>query len=152
MQTIPHNKILNRTPPEVSKQHWTSTPTLYKKTFSTTPQRQITNPTRIPIQNHPRNTPNTKLSPKQLTTTRHPTLIWLPEVASGPGPRGAVERSRGGRGAADPLVGSAGVGPGAGMRGGGSRVGPPWGRQQQQQPILCYVPKNGEKRIHAFKG
>ena len=38
----------------------------------------ITNPTRIPTQNHLRNTANTKLSPMQLTTTRHTTHIWLP--------------------------------------------------------------------------
>ena len=115
-----------------NKQHRTSTPTLYKKTSSTTPHKQITNPTRIPTQNHPRNTPNIELSPMQRTTTRHTTHIWLPEVADGPGPWGAVERSRGGGGATGPLVGSGGMGPGAGMRGGG-RVGPPWGRQQQQQ-------------------
>ena len=51
-----------------------------------------------------------------MTNTRHQTHTWLPKGADGPGLRGAMGRSCCG-GASGPLVGSAGVGLGAGMRG-----------------------------------
>ena len=63
------------------------------------------------------------------TTTQHQTPIQLPKVADRPRPRGAVGRSWGGGGAAGPLVGSAGVGSGAGIAGRGATVGAPRGRQ-----------------------
>ena len=124
MQEIPrqqntkHNGTRN-------KQNRTSTPTLHKKTPSTTPHKQIANPIRIPTQNHSRNTPNTKLSPIPHTTTQHQTAIQLPKVADRPGPRGAVGRSWGGGGAAGPLVGPAGMGFGARIAGGWATVGAP---------------------------
>ena len=52
-----------------NKQHRTRPPTLHKKTPSTTPHKQITNPTHIPTQNHTRNTHNTELPPMPLTNT-----------------------------------------------------------------------------------
>ena len=89
----------------------------------TTLHKQLTNLTRIPTQNHSRNSPNTKLSLMPITDTRHQTHTWLPKGADGPGHRGAMGRSwRGGEGwvgsrAVGLLVGSAGMGPGAGMMG-----------------------------------
>ena len=106
MQTIPHNKILNRTPPKIS------TPTLHEKTPTTTPHKQITNPTRIPTQNYTRNTThNCPLCHSQTHDTYltaqgcQPTWSWVD-------PGG--EEGRGGA-----LVGPAGVGSGVGKRGEG---------------------------------
>ena len=82
MQAIPQNKILNRTPPDISK-------TEQVLPHYKTPHKQITNPTRIPTQNHTRNSHNTKLSPMPLTDTRHKTTIQLPKVADRPRPQGA---------------------------------------------------------------
>ena len=93
MQTIPHNKILNRTPPKIS------TPTLHKKTPSTTPHKQITNPTRIPTQNHSRNTHNTahrRMTPNTYWAAQECQPTWSRVDPGGEGGVGAGRTSWGG--------------------------------------------------------
>ena len=104
IQTIPHNKVLNRTPPEISNTeqalpHYTrrllaqlrtnKSPILHEYLHKITPET------------HP--TPNCPLCNSQPHDTQHNTYLAAKELWNDPG-------GGGGGGAAVPLVGSAGVG------------------------------------------
>ena len=83
MQTIPHSKILNRTPPDISETEQALPH--YTRRFLTqlhTNKSPIlhTYLHKIAPETHP--TPNCLLSPMPLTNTRHQTHIWLPKDLS----------------------------------------------------------------------
>ena len=97
MQTIPHNKILNRTLPisnnEQALTHYTTRLLAQLRTNKSPILHEYLH--KITPETHP--TPNCR-SPMPHSTTQHATHIWLPKVADGPGPRGAMGRSRGAAG------------------------------------------------------
>ena len=138
IQTIPHNKILNRTPPEISNTEQALPHSIqedflhnsaqtnhqsYTNIYTKSPQKHTQHQT-VPFATHNYMTHNTYLAARGCRRTRA-----LRRCGTIPGGGGE------GGGAAGPLVGSAGVGPGAGMR----RVGRPWGRQQQQLGIDLFL-------------
>ena len=129
MQTIPHNKVLNRTPPEISNTeqalpHYTRRLLAQLRTNKSSILHEYLH--KITPEIHP--TPNCPLCHSQPHDTQH--IFGCSRLPTDLGPVALWDEPGGTGGAA--LVGSAGVGPGVGMRGGGGRVGPPWGRQQQQ--------------------
>ena len=105
-------KILNRTPPEISKIEQA----LPHYTIRLLAQLRTNESPILHAYLH-KITHNTELPPMPLSNTWHQTPIWLHKSANWPGPWAAMGRSWGGGGAAGPLVGPAGVGSGAGMRG-----------------------------------
>ena len=114
MQTIPHNKILNRTPPEISiaeqaLPHYTRRLLAQLRTNKSPIVHEYLH--KITPETHP--TPNCPLCHSQPHDTRH---IFGCRRTWAPRRNGTI---LGGGGAASPLVVSAGVGPGAGMRGEG---------------------------------
>ena len=131
---ITYNAISTR-----NKQNRTSTPTLHKKTPSTTPHKQIANPTRRPTQNHSRKLKHTQHRTVPSATHNHATPnTYL--TAQGCRPTWAPRRcgmilGGGGGLSTGPLVGPAGVGYGAAIAGGGTTVGAPRGRQQQHASL-----------------
>ena len=124
MQVIPHNKILNRTPPEISKKeqalpHYTrrllaqlrtnKSPILHEYLHKITPETHTT--------------PNCPLCHSQTHDTKH--LFDCPMLPTDLGPEAPWDDPGGDGGVAGPLVGPAGVGSGAGIAGGGAIVGAP---------------------------
>ena len=136
MQTIiPHNKIFNRTPPEINiperaLPHYTILRRLLAQLHTNKSLILHAFLHKITPETHP--TPNCPPCQSQAHDTKH--IFGCPrgKGADGPGPRSAMGRywGEGGSRSAGPLVGSAGVGPGAEMRG-RSRVVSALGRQQQ---------------------
>ena len=93
MQTIPHNKVLNRTPPEINKTEQAI------PHYTTRLLAQLrTNKSPI-LQEYPHKTHQTPLCHSHTKTH-----FWLSMGAHCPGPRGAMGRSIEGGGAAGPLV------------------------------------------------
>ena len=134
-QTIPHNKIINRTPPEINNTeqalpHYTRRLQAQLRTNKS----PILHAYLHKISQETHTTPNCPLCHSQTHDTKH--LFDCPRVPTDLVPEPLWDDPGGGCGAAGPLVGPAGVGSGARMRGGGmSEPPPPRGRQQQQQKM-----------------